>query len=157
MTGMSLAALMLAGAGAAVQPSDAEPLPLRYAQITVRERVIIRVPTRPPPPPANVRAQKRVNPPKRVKWREKNAPDCIQTSLLAAASVTAHDHIDLFLRGGARMRIKLDRSCPALDFYSGFYLKPTKDGRICADRDFVRTRSGGQCEIVAFKRLVPGR
>jgi len=46
-------------------------------------------------------------------------------------------------------------ACPALDFYSGFYLRPSADGQVCADRDTVHARSGGQCGIERFRTLVP--
>lgn len=145
MNGLSLAALALAGAGAVALPAEPE----RFAQVTIRERIIIRVPTRPPERPAT--------PKKPRKWREKGGPDCVTMKLLVGASIVSADHVDLFLRTGERLRAKLERNCPAIDFYTGFYLKPTKDGQLCADRDMVRTRSGGQCEITAFKRLVPTR
>jgi hypothetical protein len=145
INGLSLAACLLAGAGAVALPAEPE----RFAQVTIRERIIIRVPTRPPEPPAA--------PKKRTKWREKRGPDCLIMKHLVGASIVSTDHVDLFLRTGQRLRAKLERNCPAIDFYTGFYLKPTKDGRLCADRDMVRTRSGGQCEITAFKRLVPAR
>jgi len=60
-------------------------------------------------------------------------------------------------RGGDRVRATFDRDCPGLDFYSGFYLKPSADGQICADRDMIRTRSGDSCEISGFRRLVAKR
>jgi hypothetical protein len=55
------------------------------------------------------------------------------------------------------LRARLDHGCRALDFYSGFYLRPAPDGNICADRDSVRARSGASCEISRFRRLVAER
>jgi len=149
MTILSLAAMLLAGSGAVAQPDAPVAVPERFAQITIRERVIIRVPTRAPAAPEK--------PAKPVKWKEKKAPHCIALNALAGAAVTKEDSIDLIMRGGTRLRARLDRNCPALDFYSGFYIKPTRDGRICADRDTIHARSGGQCEISAFRTLVPDR
>lgn len=142
MTFMSLAAMLIAGSGAATAPPALE----RFAQVTVREQIIIRVPMRPPSSPART-----------LRWKEKKGPHCIALDALAGAVVTASSSVDLILRGGNRLRAQLDRSCPALDFYSGFYIKPTRDGRICEDRDTIHARSGGQCEIRDFKRLVPDR
>lgn len=146
MTILSLAAMLLAGSGTAARSDAPIAMPERFAQITIRERVIIRVPTRAPAPPARP-----------IKWKEKKGPRCIVLGTLAAAAVTKPDSVDLIMRGGTRLRARLDRSCPALDFYSGFYIKPTRDGRICADRDTIHARSGGQCEINTFKTLVPDR
>jgi hypothetical protein len=33
------------------------------------------------------------------------------------------------------------------------YLNANPDGQICADRDVIRSRMGGQCGIVHFSRL----
>ena len=55
------------------------------------------------------------------------------------------------------MRARLQDECPALDYYRGFYVRPQPDGRICADRDAIRTRSGGDCGIDRFRRLVPAK
>ena len=76
---------------------------------------------------------------------------------LAGAAFTRADSVDLFMRGGRRMRAQLDDNCPALDFYSGFYLTPTRDGQVCGGRDTIRTRSGGQCDIERFREMVPQR
>lgn len=112
------------------------------AQLTIHQRVIIRVPTQPLP----------VEPPVRLK--EKDGPKCIDAASLAGAQVT-EDGVDLLLRGGSRLRAKLGNECPALNYYSGFYVRPGRDGRICADRDSIRTRAGGSCEIERFRLLVP--
>lgn len=133
----ALLAVLLADAAA----GPSEP---RIAQLRVQQRVIIRVPTQHP------RA------PERVIWREKGGPKCIDAGALAGALVS-EEGVDLLLRGGARVRAKLASRCPALNYYSGFYVRPGLDGRICQDRDSIRTRSGGDCEIDRFRRLVPAR
>ncbi|NNM76633.1 hypothetical protein HJG53_06940 [Sphingomonas sp. ID1715] len=108
--------------------------------MTIRQQLIIRVPARPQP----------VQP---MQWREKGGPKCIPAGALAGAQIS-REGVDLLLKGGARVRAKLDR-CPPLDYYSGFYIRPGLDGRVCQDRDTIRVRSGGSCEIDAFKTLVP--
>jgi hypothetical protein len=131
---LAVAAPLLASAG--------EPDQVRYAQLTIHERVITRVPRMIVPVPRPVR------------WREKRGPACVPAAALAGALVNAPDQIDLVLRGGQRLRARLDRGCRALDFYSGFYLRPAPDGAICAERDAVRARSGATCGIRRFRRLV---
>lgn len=124
------------------------------SRVTVEQRrVIIRVPRMPigrtslaPSPPL---------PP--VTWVERKATKCIAASELSAAAITRADSVDLMLRGGKRLRVKLESDCPSLGFYSGFYLKPGADGQVCAKRDVVRSRSGGSCKIRTFRTLVPGR
>jgi len=58
------------------------------------------------------------------------------------------------IRDRSRVRAYLDSECPALDFYGGFYLQPD-DERICAKREFVRSRVGGSCRIERFQSLKP--
>ncbi len=53
------------------------------------------------------------------------------------------------------MRAVLEDQCPALDYYSGFYVVPPPDGKICADRDSIHTRSGADCEVDKFRALTP--
>ena len=76
---------------------------------------------------------------------------------LAGASLMQADSVDLFMRGGGRVRARLNNACPALDFYSGFYLAPTGDGQVCAGRDMIRTRNGAECAIERFRTLVQKR
>ena len=111
--------------------------------MTFHERIIVRVPRLAPPPQQP------------VTWKEHRGPKCISPADLAGAMVSQPGAVDLVLTGNSRVRAKLDRSCTPLDFYSGFYLKPASDGRICADRDPIRTRSGMSCQIDSFRALTP--
>lgn len=120
------------------------------AQLRVEQRVVIRVPTQ----PANITT---LAPSKPLKWKEKKGPRCVALNRLRAAAVTGDDSIDLVLQDGARLRAKLNSSCPAIDFYQGFYLRPSADGLICSDRDSVRTRAGATCEITRLRTLVAER
>ncbi len=131
--------------------SATEPLSIDEQVRTVRssftQRAIIRVPKMAPPP-------RGTKPPSQQKWDERRAPRCIATERIAAAAVRDRRNVDLLTNNGERLRARLDKRCPTLDFYSGFYIRQTADGRICADRDSIRTRSGATCEIDAFRRLV---
>lgn len=124
-------------------PAPAQHAPLSYAQLTIRQSVIIRVPM----------AKQRPEAP--VEWKERKGPSCIAAADLGGAQINSSDHVDLILRGGMRLRATLRDNCPALRYYSGFYLRPGDDGMICADRDTLHTRSGGECEIDAFHLLTP--
>lgn len=141
------AALLLA---LAPGPAPAEREPYQLAQLTLVQRVVVRVPRLPAAQTARVA-------PKPVVWVEKKGPKCIALDQLAGALVLQPGSVDLVLAGGARVRAQLDDECPALDFYSGFYLRPTPDGKICADRDAVRSRAGRSCQIDKFRTLVAKR
>jgi hypothetical protein len=108
------------------------------AQIIIRQTRIIRIPATPVPLAPM---------PPKLTFKEKDAPKCIKWSNLAATVVSSPTTIDVIVRGGVRYRLKLEKSCQALDFYQGFYVKQTADGQI-------RSRAGGECGIDKFKTLV---
>jgi hypothetical protein len=140
---MMLTLLLTSLASGTPAPDAPGSADVRLAQVQVQERIIIRVPVRPPAP----------RPP--VSFKEKRGPHCINSAQIVGAAVTSAGEVDFLLRGRQRFRAKFERACPALDFYSGFYLKPSPDGRLCAHRDSIHARSGGACEIQKFRKLEP--
>ena len=133
--------MALSGVPETASPAD----PVQFAQVMIREQILIRVPAK----------LRQVHPPsvEPVEWKEKKGPKCVSMRLIAGAALVGQNSVDLIFRDKSRVRAKLERSCPALDYYRGFYVTPTKDGQICADRDFIRSRLGGQCEIDKFRAL----
>lgn len=96
-------------------------------------------------------------PPPPMSFREKKADDCLKMERVVGFSVSRPDSVDLMLSDGSRRRAMLGKNCPALGFYSGFYVRPNPDGKMCAARDSIRSRSGRSCGIAEFKALVPTR
>ena len=133
---------LLLAAPLAISASEPE---VRYAQLAVRERIVIRIPRLAPTP-----RRYSVAP---TEWEEKKAAKCVPADVLASAVISRDGDVDLITTDGRRLRAKLDDDCPSLNFYSGFYVKRAKDGMICARRDALRTRSGGRCEISRFRTL----
>jgi hypothetical protein len=88
-----------------------------------------------------------------VTWREDRGPRCIIARQIVHADLLRQESFDLILRDRTRVRARLERRCPALDYYIGFYISPTRDGLICADRDSIRSRAGGECRIDRFRTL----
>ncbi len=125
---------------------EPEPRPVHYAQLTVRQQIIVRM-------PAGPQASAALASP--VEWKEGKGVKCIAASSVAGAAALARDSVDLLLRDRSRVRAKLENRCPALDYYNGFYITPNSDGMICADKQSIRSRMGGQCGIDAFKTLRP--
>lgn len=144
MSSLTLAAALVALGTAAPAPPRpaAEPAAIQLAQVSFRSRVVVRVQT----------TQLAVVP--LAALREKKGPKCIAIGDILAAAVVERSSVDLVLRGGFRMRARLAANCPGLDYYSGFYAVPSSDGRLCADRDVIRDRAGGECEIDKFRQLV---
>ncbi|GGA46832.1 hypothetical protein [Sphingomonas psychrolutea] len=121
------------------------------AQLTIHQRIVIRIPRI-----LGGRPEQRSEPPA-IRWSEKKGPRCVPMDALEGAIITGSDSVDLIVADGTRLRAGFDDNCPALDFYSGLYVKGTADGMICADRDSIRSRSGSACRIDGFKRLVAKR
>ena len=122
--------------------------PVRHAQsgsFSVEQRIIVRVPRTGNPRGVAARP---------VVWREGRAQRCVTARRIVGAGLLGPNSVDLILSDNSRVRAHLGRRCPALDFYRGFYVTASDDGRICADRDTIRSRSGGECEIDQFRTLI---
>jgi hypothetical protein len=144
MTLLTLALIALSPIAPAPEPARDERA-VELAQLSFRSRVVVRVQT----------TQLDVVPLAALK--EKKGPKCVAMGDILAAAVLARSSVDLVLRGGFRMRARFAASCPGLDYYSGFYLVPSKDGKMCSGRDVIRDRAGGECEIDKFRKLVESR
>lgn len=90
-------------------------------------------------------------------WKEKKAPKCVPMRNIMGMQAVQRDSIDIITRQNERLRAQLNRGCRALDFYAGFYMQGSKDGRLCADRDQIHARTGAKCEIDKFRLMVPVR
>lgn len=131
-------------------PGAAEPE--QWAQMTIQQRVIIRVPVG---PRANAQARARSAPKERAQeWEEKKGPKCVALRSIRSAAIVTPDSVDLILADEHRYRVKLERGCRSTGFYSGFYVEPQPDRLLCAGRDDLQARSGLTCAISSFKRLV---
>ncbi len=75
---------------------------------------------------------------------------CIDVTRLAGAQLFGDSAVEVSLKNGARWRMHFAQGCPALDFYQGFYYRRAEQGRLCAGRDAVISRSGGECAIASI-------
>ena len=139
--------LMLTLPGAALPRAD-EMDGMQLAQLTIRQRIVIRIPV------PNGRAPSLPIPrPPRPAMEEHKGPRCVAIETLAGSGIARTDSVDLALIDGSLLRAKLGDNCPAPDFYAGVYVKPAPDGSLCAKRDVIRARSGRACAISSFKKL----
>jgi hypothetical protein len=144
--GAALLALLM-GVGAEPDRETREGSETQYAQLVIRQQIIVRVPDGP-----RQSAPAGATP---IEWRESRGPRCVPASSIAGATLVGPSSVDLILRDNSRMRALLENRCPALDYYYGFYVNATEDGQICADRDAIRSRMGGECRIDRFRTLRP--
>jgi hypothetical protein len=144
--------LLALAAPSAIAADPGEP-GIVLDQFSFHQRIIIRIPVMPVPPvpPAPMPDA----PPPR--WVEHGAPKCLSLDHLTGAAVTGTASVDFMMDDGQRMRAVLDADCPALDFYSGFYLTRNDDGKVCAERDRIHSRAGAACPIQKFRKLVAHR
>ncbi|WP_174273528.1 hypothetical protein [Sphingomonas bacterium] len=145
MTALLIAALFAATAlHASVAAEREETESFEIAQLTIRSsHVVVRIKTEPA-----------AMPPAFMTLREKKGPKCIARVNIIGAAVLAGNSVDFIMRGNGRLRARFASSCPALDFYGGFYLTPSADGQICAGRDVIHSRAGGECEIDRFRTMI---
>jgi hypothetical protein len=116
-------------------------------QVIVRQQIIIRVPQPGRGVPVSATT---------MHWREGNGPRCLAANQILAAT-PSQSSVDFIMRDQSRVRARLGRRCGGLDYYRGFYLNTTSDGRVCAERDSIRSRMGGECGIAEFRSLQPVR
>lgn len=145
------AALPFVAAASAAAPDNGRPRvqAAQFGQVIVRERITIRVPMR-------LREDTPADP-SPTRWKEKRGPKCVPAKSIAGAALLSQNSVDLVLRDSRRIRARLERSCPALDYYYGFYITPNPDGQVCAERDVIRSRMGGECQIDRFRLLKAAR
>jgi hypothetical protein len=143
------AAAPLSPLAAGTDSADLDPAQhyvVHVPRITITSTTVVRTNRAPPSAPRAM-----------TPMTERKADDCIRMQRVVAFAVAERHSVDLVMNDGSRMRAKLGDKCPALDFYAGFYIRPNSDGKMCAGRDTIRSRSGGSCNIQAFRTLVPTR
>lgn len=158
-----LAALLTLASGGAESGRDKQPAqrPQISGTITFHQQIIIvRTPAGARPASAaaaGAAAQSAPGNASRIRWEEHRGPRCIAWAQIAGSGLLGQDSVDLVFRDNTRVRARLERHCPALDYYNGFYMAATPDGLICADRDSIRARTGGECRIDRFRTLRAAR
>lgn len=75
---------------------------------------------------------------------------CIDATKIAGAELYSDWGIVLTMKNHRRYRMFFARECPEMSFYQGFYYKRTRSGQLCAGRDSVGARSGGECPIASI-------
>jgi hypothetical protein len=138
---------------------------VQLAQLTIEQRVIIRIPAIPlpeaPPEPRGAAVSPPAPPPvvslpgRPQPTREEKGPKCLKLGKIRGALINLDRGITMVTDQNEQFRAHFGRSCRAADFYSGFYIEPNKDGSLCAGRDMLHARNGSNCDIEKFSRLVP--
>ena len=75
---------------------------------------------------------------------------CIGVEHVAGAVVFGDRAVELTMADGKHWRMIFEQQCPALSFYQGFYYRRAVAGKLCAGKDAVIARSGGECAIASI-------
>ena len=122
-------------------------------QVRIERRVTIRISPISPTARQNMVAEfaRPVGPPRFV---ERRMGKCVPLRSVAAVQSVSGGRLVFHLRDDRMISARLEKSCRARDFYSGFYVEPNADGMLCIDRDKLQARTGAQCELSAMRQLV---
>ncbi len=125
-------------------------------QIRIEQRVVVRIAPQPPAARQSLFAEL----PQRAissRFEERKKEKCVALDGIAGVQTGSGNRLVLFLRDQRMISLNLEKACRARDFYSGFYVEKSKDGRLCVDRDKLQSRTGARCEVDTMRQLVEVR
>lgn len=130
--------------------------PIVQRQVRIEQRVVIRIAPRPQRSQPDVLGDlPRGEAPTRMEERKMGS--CLPIKDIAGVQASSDDRLILFMRDRKVISAKLEKSCSARDFYSGFYVERHKDGKLCIKRDRLQSRAGAKCELRQLRQLVPAK
>jgi hypothetical protein len=125
-------------------------------QVRIEQRVVIRI----TPQPSAARQNLLAEMPQRAattRFEERGKEKCVPLEDIAGVQTGSGNRLVLFLRDRRMLSANLEKSCRARDFYSGFYVEKSKDGRLCVSRDKLQSRTGASCAVEVMRQLVEVR
>ncbi|MEM1194859.1 MAG: hypothetical protein AAGH57_02045 [Pseudomonadota bacterium] len=122
-----------------------------FGQIRLQRRVFIRISPRGISNRRNMLAQLPV---RTRRYKERKAERCVRIGQIAGVETGHGNRLLLFLEDAEIMSVSLEKACRAKDFYSGFYVDQTEDGKMCAKRDTLQSRNGARCDVERIMELV---
>jgi hypothetical protein len=141
-----------------VNPLSAYRSTATAQQVRIQQRVIIRIAPLPPAERDEMLAElPQRGSSYRLEERAKTKCVALQDIAWVETGIGSGNRLVLVMRDRRLVSVNLEKSCRARDFYSGFYVDKSKDGRICIDRDQLRSRTGASCDVEAIYQLVEVR
>ena len=123
-------------------------------QVRIERRVTIRI-----APQSRVQRQSLIaelpQPPQPLRYEERKIGKCLAVSDISAVRTGSGNRLVLLLSDRRMVSAKLEKSCRAREFVSGFYLERHEDGMLCVERDKLQSRAGANCELTRIRELVP--
>ncbi|NJO13938.1 MAG: hypothetical protein HC870_01675 [Rhizobiales bacterium] len=145
-----------AGEAPPVNPLTAFRESATVRQVRIEQRVVVRITPQPSASREELIAdlRQRENAPR---FEERAKAKCVPLQNIAWVETGSGNRLVLVLRNRQLISVNLEKSCRARDFYSGFYVEKSKDGRICVDRDRLQSRTGASCEVETMRQLIEVR
>lgn len=127
-------------------------------QVRVTQRVIIRITAHRQEGRETLSAEFPTAPgPLQTHLEERKMGDCVAIGDIAAVDPGPENRLIFYMRDRTLISAALDKECSAREFYSGFYVERTDDGKLCIKRDRLQSRAGASCEVKRLSRLVSVR
>lgn len=138
-----------------IQPLNDAFRPATAEQVSIEQRVTVRVVPRPAPPPMAAAMFDQDGPGSgRTRYIERKAGKCVAISAIGGVQPVGSSKILLIMRDDRLFTAELEKGCKARDYYSGFLVAKNSDGMICTGRDELRSRSGTTCQVSGFRQIV---
>jgi hypothetical protein len=122
-------------------------------QVRIEQRMTIRITPRSDTSQRNMFAElpnQAIGP----RFVERKIGECVKVSRISGVQSDIGNRLLLFMSDQRIISAMLERSCRSRDFYSGFYLSKSDDGKLCVARDTLQSRSGANCKITRIRELV---
>lgn len=137
-------------------PAPVDPLqPLSAEQVSIQQRVTIRINPRPAPLPLDAmmpgqQPEQRRGP----RIVERKMGKCLPTASIAGVQPIDNSRLLLILRDRRMVTARLEKGCQGHQFYAGFMVARSQDAQICVGRDQLQARSGMGCAVTGFRQVV---
>jgi hypothetical protein len=130
------------------QPANAE-------QVSIQQRVTIRVSPRSAPMPFNpMMFDNGLDSGRGPRFIERKMGDCLPIAAIAGVQAIDNSRLLLILNDRRMVTAKLEKGCQGREFYSGFIVARNADAQICVGRDRLQSRSGTACQVSGFRQLI---
>jgi hypothetical protein len=146
------AAAVLAAPNSVVQPLNTV-VGAPAQQVSIEQRVTIRINTRPAPMPG-VPIMLDMPGQGEPRFSERKMGKCVALSAISGVQPASSSKLLLIMRDDRLITAQLEKGCQVREFYSGLIVKRAEDGQLCVDRDALMSRSGASCRVTQFRQLV---
>lgn len=129
--------------------------PAGAEQVSIQQRVTIRVSPRSAPMPLNpMMFDNEMDAGRGPRFIERKMGNCLPISAIAGVQAIDDSRLLLVLNDRRMVTARLEKGCRGREFYSGFIIARNTDAQICVGRDRLQSRSGLGCQVTGFRQLI---